>query len=54
MPWKNLKVIKKKRQAIKTLAPENREVSKAWLPHIKKKSNFKIFIKSVGNAFIIE
>lgn len=26
-----------KRQGIKTLAPENREVSKAWLPHIKKK-----------------
>lgn len=29
MPWKNLKV-----QGIKTLAPEIREVSKAWLPHI--------------------
>lgn len=32
MPWKILKV-----QGIKTLAPESREVRKAWLSHIKKK-----------------
>lgn len=38
MPWKNLKV-----QGIKTLAPENREVSKAWFRHIKKKVILRFF-----------